>query len=249
MLACAARALQAPVRRHRTWLQATPSSDEPATRKAVAAVAGSGGAETAYLTYSKLTGVQGLCASGCGSVLEGPYAQLPGGVPLAAVGLLAYAAVLFLALGDVDKTRKPLVALTSAMAAASVCLMGLLLFWLNQTCVLCFGSATLCFTNAWLMRSERGSRAPFVAATVLAALVQFSTVAGNVALKEARMIVQPAVAAETTTPKQLFSPPPVKTATTPKAAALAKHLSAKGARMYGAYWCSHCFFYIKHWIN
>ena len=55
------------------------------------------------------------------------------------------------------------------------------------------------------------------------------------------MIVQPAVAAETTTPKQLFSPPPVKTATTPKAAALAKHLSAKGARMYGAYWCSHCF--------
>ena len=56
------------------------------------------------------------------------------------------------------------------------------------------------------------------------------------------MIVQPAVAAETSAPpKQLFSPPPVKTATTPKAAALAKHLSAKGARMYGAYWCSHCF--------
>ena len=127
------------------------------------------------------------------------------------------------------------------MAAASVCLVGLLLFWLNQTCVLCFGSATLCFTNAWLLRSEKGSRTPFIAATVLAALVQFSAVAGNVALKEARMIVQPAVAAETTSPKQLFSPPPVKTATTPKAAALAKHLSAKGARMYGAYWCSHCF--------
>ena len=121
-------------------------------------------------------------ASGCGSVLEGPYAQLPGGVPLASVGLLAYAAVLFLALGDVDKTRKPLVALTSAMAAASVCLVGLLLFWLNQTCVLCFGSATLCFTNAWLLRSEKGSRTPFIAATVLAALVQFSTVAGNLSL-------------------------------------------------------------------
>merc|ERR1719305_1647059 len=126
LLAWAARALQAP-RRRLTVLKASQSNDEPATRKAVAAVASIGVAETAYLTYSKLTGVQGLCASGCGSVLEGPYAQLPGGVPLAAVGLLAYAAVLFLALGDPEKTRKPLVGLTSAMAAASICLVGLLL--------------------------------------------------------------------------------------------------------------------------
>jgi len=65
LLLASAHALQAPLRRHRTCLKATPSSDEPATRKAVAAVAGIGVAETAYLTYSKLTGVQGLCASGC----------------------------------------------------------------------------------------------------------------------------------------------------------------------------------------
>ena len=90
LVACAARALQAPRRHHlRTCLKATQTNDEPATRKAVAAVASIGVAETAYLTYSKLTGVQGLCASGCGSVLEGPYAQLPGGIPLASVGLLA----------------------------------------------------------------------------------------------------------------------------------------------------------------
>ena len=103
LVLASACALQAPRVRHRTCLKAAQSNEEAGTRKAVAAVASIGVAETAYLTYSKLTGVQGLCASGCGSVLEGPYAQLPGGVPLAAVGLLAYAAVLFLALGDQKK--------------------------------------------------------------------------------------------------------------------------------------------------
>lgn len=243
VLVCAARALRAPagVNPPRARLAAAPQNQDPApgARKAVAAVAGVGALETAYLTYSKLAAAPTLCASGCGSVLEGPYASVAG-VPLAAFGLLAYVSVVLLALGDVKKTRRPLVVVTSAMAAASACLVGLLTLWLHQTCLLCFGSAALAFTNAWLMRNERGPRAPFLAATVLAALVQFSSVAGDVALKEARMLVQPAVAAETTSQKQLFSPPAVTTLTTPHAAALAKHLSSKGARMYGAYWCSHC---------
>ena len=80
LLAWAARALQAPRRHHlRTCLKATQTNDEPATRKAVAAVAGIGTIETAYLTYSKLTGVQGL-RKRLRERLEGPHAQLPGGV-------------------------------------------------------------------------------------------------------------------------------------------------------------------------
>mmetsp|Transcript_6820 Transcript_6820/g.20744 ORF Transcript_6820/g.20744 Transcript_6820/m.20744 type:complete len:176 (-) Transcript_6820:232-759(-) len=42
-------------------------------------------------------------------------------------------------------------------------------------------------------------------------------------------------------PQVLYTPPAVKGTSTPEALALAKHLKEKGAKMYGAYWCSHCF--------
>lgn len=42
-------------------------------------------------------------------------------------------------------------------------------------------------------------------------------------------------------PNVLYLPPSVKTASTPEALALAKHLKARGAKLYGAYWCSHCY--------
>ena len=35
-------------------------------------------------------------------------------------------------------------------------------------------------------------------------------------------------------------PPPVTSASTPEAIALAEHLTATGAVMYSAYWCPHC---------
>eukprot|EP00965_Chrysotila_dentata_P052353 1736574-Pleurochrysis_carterae.AAC.2 len=42
-------------------------------------------------------------------------------------------------------------------------------------------------------------------------------------------------------PQVLYTPPAVKGFSSPEALALAKHLRAQGAKMYGAYWCSHCF--------
>ena len=39
----------------------------------------------------------------------------------------------------------------------------------------------------------------------------------------------------------IYKPPSVKEQSTSEAIALAKHLKARGAKMYGAYWCSHCF--------
>ena len=42
-------------------------------------------------------------------------------------------------------------------------------------------------------------------------------------------------------PEVLYTPPAIKGVSTPQQIALAKHLKETGAKMYGAYWCSHCF--------
>ena len=39
----------------------------------------------------------------------------------------------------------------------------------------------------------------------------------------------------------IYRPPAVTSRSTARELQLAKHLQASGARMYGAYWCSHCF--------
>ena len=39
----------------------------------------------------------------------------------------------------------------------------------------------------------------------------------------------------------IYKPPSVTESSSTEAIKLAKHLSSKGAKMYGAYWCSHCF--------
>ena len=39
-------------------------------------------------------------------------------------------------------------------------------------------------------------------------------------------------------PEVLYTPPSVKGESTPEALALAQHLNARGAKMYGAYWCA-----------
>ena len=42
-------------------------------------------------------------------------------------------------------------------------------------------------------------------------------------------------------PLVYYTPPSVKGSSSPEALALAKHLKSKDAKMYGAYWCSHCY--------
>ena len=39
----------------------------------------------------------------------------------------------------------------------------------------------------------------------------------------------------------IYRPPAITSKSTAKQVKLARHLKASGARMYGAYWCSHCF--------
>ena len=42
-------------------------------------------------------------------------------------------------------------------------------------------------------------------------------------------------------PQVLYTPPAIKGLSSPQAIALAKHLKRENVKMYGAYWCSHCF--------
>ncbi|KAL1508307.1 hypothetical protein AB1Y20_004418 [Prymnesium parvum] len=42
-------------------------------------------------------------------------------------------------------------------------------------------------------------------------------------------------------PRLVYTPPEVTRASPAEAPALARHLRARGARLYGAYWCSHCY--------
>jgi uncharacterized membrane protein len=148
-----------------------------ALRQTMAGIAGLGAIETAYLTYAHFTTTALYCAasslssetSSCNSVLQGPYAVIPGtDVPLAAIGCLAYTTVAILAIGpswlfplvsggqrgsdNVDDSirRVMLTTLTTSMAVFSLCLLFILSFILHESCPYCLGSAALSLTLATL---------------------------------------------------------------------------------------------------
>jgi len=152
----------------------------PSIRRIMAGFAGFGALETAYLTFAKLTSTETLfcgssqsaaAATSCDRVLNGPYAEVFGGIPLAAVGFVAYSAVVGLALypllattsGDndddgsssaavvvVDDTRNRilLTALTTSMGTFSVFLMTLVFGVLRTSCPYCVVSAADSFLLA-----------------------------------------------------------------------------------------------------
>ena len=259
-----AASLQIPHRPVRlTQRRATPVDTTPddagadlTSRKIVAGLAAVGVAETAYLSYSKLAAAPVMCASQtCGGVLNSAYASVAG-VPLAFFGFAAYSATLALAAAPLvapgleKKTRWPLLATTSAMGCFSVCLLLLLAFRLQEFCALCAGSAALTLTNVAVLRAWKAETPPprlvGAGAAALFAAGALFLAETDIAMAEARALVAnapPAVAAPA--PKgfsgPVFTPPDVTKPSTARSAALAAHLKAKGAKMYGAYWCSHCF--------
>lgn len=230
----------------------------PQLRRIVASMASLGALETAYLTYSKLTGsTQALCGpdGGCNSVLSGPYASIPfTDVPLAALGLGAYSTVALLALlpltsqSDDTENRIWLTAATTTMATFSVFLISLLLGVLHASCPFCVLSAFLSIGMAgivWIggglpdedrQRGMQTSAGSF-AATALAALVLFFNADGtNVATQFAG---SPGGATDSQTlvaSIEGFKPPAVTTKSTERTLALASQLQDLDARMYGAYW-------------
>lgn len=226
-------------------------------RLLVGGLAAAGALETGYLTATKLAGGSpGLCLdeAACRTVLDGPWSSV-GGVPLSALGFGLYAVLFAAALLPLlargraaEETVAQLEGLSAsvlqlgstAAAVFSALLMSLLVTTIHAPCALCIGSAAISaaiFGTTWRSQimGDRTAAAVYSAASAattsaaaLGAFVLVSSAAG------------PSSAGAEGGEGTLFLPPPIESHSDRTALELAGRLRAQNARMFGAYWCSHC---------
>lgn len=238
------------------------------SRPIIGAIAIAGAVLTAYLTLTKLAGGEVVCLAeagptgNCTDVLNSPYATVFG-LPLSLFGFLAYSSMAIFALAplvvksDRQKELKKnlenwtwllLLAGSTAMAVFSGYLMYVLAFQLQTVCYYCIGSAL--FSLSLLVLTILGRHWEdigqiFFTAVIVALLTLVGTLGvyanvnspvtevpgadGLIPISEAQGMPQP--------------PSGWKVTTTSGEAeiALAEHLTAIGAKNYGAYWCPHCY--------
>ncbi len=107
--------------------------------------------DATYLTVEHLSGRSVLCVvtTGCDEVLASSYATLPGGIPLASLGALAYFtafSLVILAAFGYGWARPLLAPLVVAMFAASLWLLYVQAFVLRAFCSYCLLSAAITTT-------------------------------------------------------------------------------------------------------
>jgi len=159
---------------------------------------------------------------------------------------------------EMDVTnRLALAALTTVMATFSSYLMGLLFGVIHASCPFCFVSAALSFALGGITwfggvvpsnKAKEGARiglGGFLASTA-AILALFLSVEGNGVgtndILAANGFTASVVANAATRQEQKdLPPPPVTTHSSERALKLALDLESLDARMFGAYWCSHCY--------
>ena len=155
--------------------------------------------------------------------------------------------------------RSAILFLTSGMAVFSMYLMTVLTLVLHQSCPFCYASAALSTTLAGLAWSQRfvpGATQAFVisasssAVTALASGLLFFTTssgAGNgmgipAAFASTAPAAQVLAALESDNPADVINyPPKVTKKSSAKAMQVGRRLQSAEAKMYGAFWCSHCF--------
>ena len=122
-------------------------------RVAIAAVALAGLAVASYLTYVHYRPGALICTGGggCETVQESDYATLAG-VPVALLGLLAYAAVLVLTAVDTPLTRTVTAVIALAALGFSAYLLALQAFVIDAWCIWCLVNDVL------LDPASRGAR-------------------------------------------------------------------------------------------
>ena len=230
------------------------------SRTIIASVATLGFLNTGYLTFEKLTGSQVACNSSCDIVLSSPYASVMG-LPLSLLGCIAYFSVIILALSPLlvnyEKNRNLrnqleeitwilLLIGSSAMAVFSLYLMFVLATAIKVVCPYCIGSAVLSLSLLFL--TIKGRDWPELGQiiitiftvgiiTLLATLGIYSNVNGHQG-------VPPAIGSIINKPTTYPEAPhgwEIKTVSGPAEISLAEHLDKIGAKIYGAWWCPHCF--------
>ncbi len=234
------------------------------SRPIIGGIAVVGASLTGYLTYVKLTGgavacgVDAASSSGCNDVLSSPYATVFG-LPLTIFGFLAYFSMAVFALSpsfiSPDSNKKLrnnlenwtwllLLAGGTAMATFSGYLMYVLFFELQSVCYYCIGSALFCLSLLALTILGRDwedvgqiffTMIIVFMITIVGTLGVYANVNGSVNADGKIPITQP---------KEAPKPPegwPITTTSGESEVALAQHLTAIGAKKFGAFWCPHCY--------
>ncbi|MEM9539352.1 MAG: vitamin K epoxide reductase family protein [Cyanobacteria bacterium P01_E01_bin.42] len=214
---------------------------------------------TIYLTLIKLTGNSAFCLAGgdgCNIALSSSYATVFG-LPLTLYGVAAYAMMALLAFVPIifsleDKSQRDrldnwtwnlLLIGATAMTAASSYLVYILAFELHVFCPYCLTSAT--FSVSLFLLTLFGRLWEDWGQVVFTGLiVAIVTVVGTLGVY-ANETPPALVDGRIPIPALKSAPKPgigweIATTSTPSEIALAKHLGATGAKMYGAYWCPHC---------
>lgn len=226
--------------------QREPQSGGPEVPyKFIAALAAAGAAITGYLALEKITGGEVACpASGsCETILSSGYATVLG-IPLSLLGFLAYSAVGGLAGLQAVKARQDrqdwerlgVLGGATVLASTSASLLYLLFTQFpGQSCTWCFSSAFLSFSvfmaaasGFRLSRELASLGAPgglTAGGTILFLFLAWNGVEAPQAMADIDIPYQETV---------------VRGQSTPQAVELARRLREAGAKMYGAFWCSHC---------
>jgi uncharacterized membrane protein/glutaredoxin len=179
--------------------------------------------------------------NGCDKVLSSAWGSVLG-QPLSLFGLLAYGAVLVLALlplvlqGELRSQWGALCRwgsflVSTGMAVFSAVLLGVMALAIRDCCPFCILSAVLSVA-LFLLSLQQGDwadRGQLVFRGILVALV-----VALVGLGWAAAVDRPAALSSR------GAPPPVRSVSTASTLALAERLDAAGAVMYSAYWCPHC---------
>lgn len=235
-------------------LKCSSSSSEPETSstdwtyKLISGIAGIGFIETSYLAYLKFTGSDVFCPVGggtCSNILNSDYAVVFG-VPLPLIGMAAYSFVAALSLQLATKKNLPfgvnrsnaqlvLLGSTTSMATASAYFLYILTTaFPESSCSYCLLSVLLSFSLFILTLKDIGLQEKykqlglqlFIASLVILTLnTSYSSAKSTSSMAKIEL---PYFATEITTPSSPF------------ALSLARYLHSIGAKMYGAFWCSHC---------
>ena len=217
-----------------------------------AGLASIGALESTYLAVQKLTGGVVACpVSGCQTALTSAYSTLFG-LPLSLYGAVSYGGAAALAWwaaglaasgeGKNDDDDDNVAAYSRAKFLyflTSTCLAGVssyLLYVLvvplgGAECVYCLTSAALSFALFSIGLSsvgakEMGKVAPPAVALFVITVLSLSLVLGSGDTDEITSLA--------------YKPRPIETTSSQYSRALAAHLKTMGAKMYGAFWCSHC---------
>jgi uncharacterized membrane protein len=233
------------------------------SRPLLGAIAAVGIADTGYLTSVKLAGNGVACSSAsCNQVLSSPYANVFG-LPLTLFGLLAYITVVLLAIVPLlipatdnkklhnqlqDLSWLGLFLLGTSMAIFSGYLMYLLAFVIQAACPFCIVSA-ICSCSIFVLAivgkdwDDLGQlvfRGMAVAAlTALMTLGIYGQV--GVAVSPDALTSNEITTLEPEGPAMLGVGWTITSGSGESEIALAQHLKTINAKMYGAFFCSHCY--------